>query len=178
MSPRLIRAGRIALVLIAFSLAFVGIRKSNQAIRYFSVPVDVTGTVTASAFDKPIVLARGNPRAGVVSQPVPSRLDVQLKEHPGVLYQVWLPEEPSQHPALPAVGDTVTLVLPVRWQELEVGERVLAFGLKQGDKVLVDPRAYPYAAEYRTAFLAVGALLGALVAAVGAIRMRVETTPT
>jgi hypothetical protein len=170
----LIRIGRIVLVLMAVSLAFVAYRKGGQAVRYFSTPLVVSGTVTASKFDKAIPLARGNPRAGEVTQPVPTRLDVQLKEHPGVLFQVWLPEGPERHPALPAAGDAVTLTLPSRWQELEVGERVLAFGLRRGEQVLVDARQYPYAAEYRTAFLAVGAAIGALIAALGAWRMRSE----
>ena len=75
---------------------------------------------------------------------------------------------------MPAAGDKVTLILPSRWHELEVGERVLAFGLKRGDTVLVDAAKYPYMAEYRTAFLAAGAGIGALIAALGALRLRAE----
>lgn len=171
MPTRLFRYGRIVLALTALSLAAVAYRKGSQATLYFSAPVELAGTVDVSAFSHPILLARANPRAGEVAQPVPTRLDVRLREHPGVQFQVWLPQEPERHPAPPAVGAAVTLVLPGRWRELEVGERVLAFGLKQGEAVLVDARQYPYAAEYRTAFLAVGAGLGALFAALGAWRM-------
>jgi len=174
MPPRLIHYGRIVLVLIALSLAFVAFRKGNQSVRYFSTPSEVSGTVSAAAFAKAIPLARGNPRAGEVTQPVPTRLDVQLQEHSGVQFEVWLPEDPALHPPLPAAGDQVTLILPSRWHELEVGERVLAFGLRRGDQMLVDPKRYPYASEYRTAFLAVGAGIGAFIAALGALNMRVD----
>lgn len=171
MPARLFRYGRIVLVLIALSLAAVAYRKGRQAALYFSAPVELAGTVDVAAFSHPILLARGNPRAGEVTQPVPTRLDIRLREQPGVQFQVWLPQDPQRQPAPPAVGATVTLVLPGRWRDLEVGERVLAFGLKQRETVLVDAAQYPYAAEYRTAFLAVGAGLGALFAALAAWRM-------
>ena len=172
MPPRLIRAARVILVLLAVSLAFVAFRKSGQSVRYFSTPLEVTGAVTAAYFADAMPLARGNPRAGEVTQPVPTRLDIKLEQHPGVNFQVWLPEDPALHPKLPAIGSEVTLILPSRWHEMEVGERVLAFGLKQGDTMLVDPKNYPYAAEYRTAFVAVGAGLGAAIALLGALTMR------
>ncbi len=172
MSPRLLRYGRIALVLIALSLAGLAVRKGLQAVRYFSSPTEVSGMVVETAFAKAIPLAHGNPLEGTVTGPVPTRLNVRLRELADIHFEVWLPEDPAQHPALPAVGDAVTLVLPGRWREMGVGpqERVLAFGLKRGGAVLVDAARYPYAAEFRTAFLAVGAAVGALFAALGAWR--------
>jgi hypothetical protein len=173
MSPRLLLYGRIALVLIAVSVAAVALRKGLQAARYFSTPIELSGTVTAAAFANAIPMARGNPRAGEVTGPIPTRLDVRLREQPGILFEVWLPEDPALQPPLPALDDAVILTLPGRWREMEVGprERVLAFGLKRGNTVLVDAARYPYAAEYRTAFLAVGAAVGALIAAIGAWRL-------
>jgi hypothetical protein len=172
MSSRILRHGRIVLILIAVSLAAVAYRKASQAALYFSARVDLAGIVEAAAFSHPVLLARANPRAGEVTQPVPTRLNIRLREYPGVQFQVWLPQDPQRHPALPAAGTAVTLVLPGRWRELEVDERVLAFGLKQGEHVMVDATQYPYAAEYRTAFLALGAGLGVLFAALGAWRLR------
>lgn len=174
MPARLIRGARIVLLLIALSLGLLCFIKGNQSARYFSTPMQLTGTVTASSYADPIPLARGNPRAGEVTMPVATRLDVQLKEHPGLLFQVWLHEDPTKHPPLPAAGSTVTLILPRRWKELEVDKRVLVFGMEENDKVVVDPKKYSYAAEYRTAFLSVGAGIGAFIAVVAALSLHTD----
>jgi len=171
LSPRLLFLTRAALVVLALALAFVAARKGLQAARYFSPLTELSGTVTSAELTGAIPLAKGNPRAREVTQPVPTRVTLELREQPGLRFQVALREDPDLIPPRIAPGEAVTLLLPGRWRELEVGDRVLAMGLKRAGAVLVDPAGYPWAAEYRTAFLAVGAAVGAAIAALGAWRI-------
>jgi len=171
MSPRLILTGRLLLIVMALSLAWVAAHKGMQAVRFFSPLVELSGTVGSAELTDAIPLAWGNPRAPEVTRPIPTRLAVELQEQPGFRFLVALRENPELIPPRIAPGERVTLVLPGRWREIEAGPRVLAMGLKRGGNVLVDPAGYPYSAEYRSAFLAVAAAVGAVIAALGAWRI-------
>lgn len=171
MSPRLAKVVRWGLVLLALSLVFVAARKGQQARRYLSPLVELKGTVVRAEFADAIPMARGDPGARDVIRPVPTRLRIELREFGGVRFEVALREDAETLPALPEPGEAVTLVLPARWREMEMGDRVLAMGLKRGTEALVDPAGYVYGAEYRTAFLGVGALVGAAVCLIAALRL-------
>jgi hypothetical protein len=171
MSPRFILFVRLLLLLMALSLAFVAARKGQQAIRYFSELIELPGTVVSAELTDAIPLAWGNPKAPQVTQPIPTRMAIMLREFPGLRFMVALRENPELIPPPPNADENVTLLLPARWRESVVGDRALAMGLKRGGNVLVDPAGYPWAAEYRTAFLAVGAAVGAVIAALGAWRI-------
>lgn len=170
-SPRFILSVRLLLVLMALSLGFVAARKGQQAVRYFSPLIELPGTVVSAELTDAIPLAWGNPRAPEVTQPVPTRLAIVLQEFPGLRFMVALRENPELIPPRLNPGERVTLILPSRWRDALVGDRVLAMGLRRGAERLVNPDGYPYAAEYRTGFLALGAAVGACLALLGAWRL-------
>jgi hypothetical protein len=171
MSRRQLLFMRLALVFIALSTAPVAVLKGVQATRYLSPLVELPGTVATAALTDAIPMAHGNPRERDIIEPVPTRLTMELREFPGLRFQVALREDPALTPPVPAPGDNVTVILPARWREMEVGPRVLAMGLRRGTTVLVDPAGYPYAAEFRAVFVAVGAAIGAFIAALAAWRL-------
>ncbi len=168
MSPRLILPLRVALAIMALSLALLSARKGVQTARYFSPLIDLPGTVVAAELTDPIPLAKDNPRFRSIVAAVPTRLRLELKEYPGLHFQVALREDPDLIPPVLAAGEQVTLILPTRWRESEVGSRVLTMGLRRGTTLLVDPAGYPFAAEFRAAFVAVAAAIGAIIMALGA----------
>jgi hypothetical protein len=173
-SPRLVLPVRIFLVLMALSLVFVAVHKGREAQRYFSPLVEVPGTVLRAELTDPKPFATADPRAKGAIVQVPSRLRIDVREFPELHFVAILREEPGHAPALPAPGESVTLLVPALWRDLMAGDRVLTIGVKRGTQMLVDPAEYPYAAEYRMAYTAFGAALGAILALVGAWRLRAE----
>ena len=172
MSPRLTLAIRVLLAVIALSLVFVAARRERLAWLYFSPLVDLPGTVLSARLTDPRPMATGDPSTRDVILQVPTRLTVELREYPGLRFLVALREEQGAVPAVPALGDAVTLSLPGRWRDLVAGDRVLAIGLRRGTTVLVNPAEYRYADEFRALFVGVGAAVGALIAGIAAWRLR------
>ena len=164
-----IQGARVLLALIAISLIVVAARKGFQAYRYFSPQVALTATVAYAELTDPRPKTPEGPISSKPAQAIPTRLTMRFNEHQGLTFEAALRSDPGQLPTPPRPGSVVTLILPRLWRDLAKGNHVLAFGVREGNTVLVDAAKYPYTAEYRTAFLAVGAVVGAFVSALAAI---------